>query len=96
MHTADETAYWSEDTLILSSGAGGKEPTSQCWRCKRCVFDPWVRKIPLEKEMAIRSSVLAWEIPCMDRGAWWGTVLGVTESDVTEERNNKGRDAGSV
>ena len=63
MHTADETAYWSEDTLILSSGAGGKEPTSQCWRCKRCVFDPWVRKIPLEKEMATHSVILAWRIP---------------------------------
>ena len=24
-------------------------------------FDPWVRKIPLEKEMATHSSILAWE-----------------------------------
>ena len=24
----------------------GKEPACQCRRCKRCEFDPWVRKIP--------------------------------------------------
>ena len=27
-------------------GAGGKEPTCQCRRHKRCGLDPWVRKIP--------------------------------------------------
>ena len=26
-------------------------------------FDPWVRKIPLEKRMATHSSILAWRIP---------------------------------
>ena len=26
-------------------------------------FDPWVRKLPLEKEMATHSSILAWRIP---------------------------------
>jgi len=28
---------------------------------RRCGFDPWVRKIPLEKEMAY-SRILSWEI----------------------------------
>ena len=42
-------------------------------------LDPWVRKIPLEKEMATHSSILAWENP-MDRGAWWTTVHEVTKS----------------
>ena len=28
-----------------------------------CRFDPWVRKIPLEKEMVAHSSILAWKIP---------------------------------
>ena len=36
-----------------------QEPT---WQCRRCRFDPWVRKTPLEKEMASQSSILAWEI----------------------------------
>ena len=26
-------------------------------------FDPWVGKIPLEKEMATHSNMLTWEIP---------------------------------
>ena len=34
---------------------------------------------PLEKGMAIHSSILAWRIP-MDRGAWWATVHRVAKS----------------
>ena len=34
--------------------------------------------------MAIHSSILAWRI-LIDRGAWWATFHGVTESDVTEQ-----------
>ena len=34
------------------------------------------------KEMVTHSSILAWEIP-WTRGAWWATVHGVTESDIT-------------
>ena len=37
-------------------------PTNQCGRCKRQGFDPWIAKIPLEKEMAARSRILAWSI----------------------------------
>ena len=37
---------------------------------------------PLEEETATHSSFLAWRTP-MDRGAWWATVRGVTELDVT-------------
>ena len=35
----------------------------QCRRHKRHEFNPWVRKIPLEKEMATHSTVVAWRIP---------------------------------
>ena len=38
----------------------GKESTCQC---RRHGFNPWVRKLPLEKEMATHASTLAWEIP---------------------------------
>ena len=41
------------------------------------------QEVPLEKEMATHSSILAWENP-IDRGAWHATVYGVTkESDMT-------------
>ena len=33
--------------------------------------------------MATHFSIFAWRIP-VDRGAWWATVHGVTESDKTE------------
>ena len=39
------------------------------------------REDPLEEGMATLSSILAWRIP-MDRGAWWATVHGVTESQA--------------
>jgi len=38
---------------------------------------------PLKEGMATHPSILAWRIP-MNRGAWWATVHGVTESDMTE------------
>ena len=45
----------------LSWWLSGKESSHQCRRCR---FNAQVRKIedPLEKEMAIHSSILAWEI----------------------------------
>ena len=39
-------------------------------QCRRPRFNPWVRKIPLEKEMATHSNTLAWKIPWTDGGAW--------------------------
>ena len=34
-----------------------------CLPSRRHMFDRWVRKDPLEKEMAAHSSILVWEIP---------------------------------
>ena len=43
--------------------------------------ETWVRSLgqedPLEKEMATCSSVFAWRIPCMDKGARQAIVHGV-------------------
>ena len=40
-------------------------------------WETWVQSLswedPLEEEMAVHSSILAWRIP-MDRGSWWVTV----------------------
>ena len=41
----------------------GREPACQCRRHKRRGFNPSVRKIPLEEEMATHSNILAWKIP---------------------------------
>ena len=45
--------------------------------------ETWVQSLgqedPLEEEMATHSSILAWRIP-MDRGSWWVTARGVSES----------------
>ena len=48
--------------------------------------ETWVRYLgredPLEKKIAAHSSILAWKNP-MDSGAWWATVHGVSELDMT-------------
>ena len=49
--------------------------------------ETWVQSLgwedPLEEGMATDSSILAWRI-FMDKGAWWATIHGVSESDMTE------------
>ena len=55
--------------LRLPKQLSAKESTYQCRRYKRWGFDPWVRDVSLEKEMATHSSILAWRIP-MDREAY--------------------------
>ena len=47
---------------LVTQMVDGKE--SACYRRPR--FDPWVEKIPLEKEMATYSSVLAWRSPWLE------------------------------
>ena len=87
--TSNETVNSTENGMKMylplgfPAGACGKEPARQCRRCKRHGLDPWVGKIPLEKEMVTYSSSLAWRIP-MDRGAWWATGHRVIESDTTK------------
>ena len=44
----------------LPDGSDGKESACQCRRHR---FNPWVRKIPREKEMATHSSILPYRIP---------------------------------
>ena len=48
------------------------------------IQETWVRPLgqedPLEKEMAITSSVLAWEIPW--KGGQWARVHGVAKSQT--------------
>ena len=48
-------------------------------------FDPWVgQEDPLEKEMAIHSSILAWKIPGTEEPGGLQSV-GHKEQDMTEQ-----------
>ena len=60
------------------SGTSGKESACQCMRHKRSRLDPWVGKIPWRRKCK-PLQYSCWENPT-DRGAWWATVHGVTES----------------
>ena len=64
-------------------GASGKEPTCRCKRLKRRQFNPWVRKILLEQEMPIHSSILAWKILGTEEPGELQS-MGDKESDTTE------------
>ena len=37
------TEFQAASSRDFPSGSDGKE---SAWQCRRCVFDPWVRKIP--------------------------------------------------
>ena len=47
------------------------------------MWETWVQSLgwedPLEEGMATHFGILAWRT-CMDRGAWWATVHGVSKS----------------
>ena len=61
--------------------------------------ETWVPSLgwedPLEEGMATHSSILAWRI-CMDGGAWWAVVRGVSESDTTEQLSTAHLKTGQV
>ena len=63
--------------IICPWWLSGKESAYQCRRHK---FNPWVVKIPLEKEMATHSNILAGKSHA--RGAWQATIHGVTKSQT--------------
>ena len=61
-----------------------KNPPANAGRRKRCGFNPWVRDWRPPRgghDKPLQDSCL--ENP-MDRGAWWATVPGVSESVTTE------------
>ena len=60
--------------MLLPSWCSSKESAGQC----RCGFNPWVRKIPLEKKMAAHSNILTGKIPWTENLA--GYSPGVEKS----------------
>ena len=72
--------------LVVQSGKKKNLPAMQ---------DTWVRslgqKVPLEKEMATYSSILAWRIPwTKEAGRLWSIAL--QELDITERLNHQAMD----
>ena len=54
---------WTDPKRSQPLGFLGGSDGSVCLQCGRPSFSPWVGKIPPEKDMATRFSILAWRIP---------------------------------
>ena len=65
-------------------------------RCRRCGFDPWVRKIPLEEEMATPSSILAREVTQREEPGSLASPFGHKESDTTEHAGSGQGEASGI
>ena len=57
-----------------------------CLQCRRCRFDPWVRKIPWRRAWQPTPVFLPGE--SMNRRAWQATVHGVSKSCIPLNRLN--------
>ena len=74
-------------TGYLLPWLSGKEPACQC---RRRGFNPWVQKIPLEKEMATHSNILDWEIPwTREPGGLQSIGLERIRHNLVAEQQNK-------
>ena len=84
--------------LPFTTAQGQQTGFAVHWKClkesacqrRRCEFYPWVREIPLEKEMATHSRVLAWEIPwTKERGRLRSTGPQRVRHDLVTENNEQ-------
>ena len=72
-------------TVGFPGGTSGKEPACQCRRQRKHGFDPWVRKIPLEEDVATHFSILAWRIPWTEEPGW---LLSIRSQRVKQDWSN--------
>ena len=49
--------------LLMSFQAAQLSSKESTCQCRRCEFNPWVRKIPWRRKWKTHSSILVWEIP---------------------------------
>ena len=61
--------YLCIPVMGLPRRCSGKKAACQCRRCR---FNPWVRKMSLDEEVATHSSMLAWKVPWTEEpGRLW-------------------------
>ena len=88
-------SYYERQMLLLiirlwitrwdfSCGSAGKEPTCQSRRCKRCGFDPWVRRIPWNRKWQLTPVFLPGKF-LGQRSLGGYSPWGCKESDMTEQ-----------
>ena len=79
-----ENIHWRRDRLptpVFLGFPGGSEGEESLLQSGTLGFGSVGWEDSLEEGMTTHSSILAWRIP-IDRGAWWATVHGVTESQT--------------
>ena len=74
-------------TRICASlgGASGREPACRCWRLKRRMLNPWVRKIPWRRKWQPTPVFLPGEIPWTEEP---GGLQSMGLHRVGHDRNN--------
>ena len=83
--------------LGLPRWLSGKEPTCQCRRCKRCGFDPWIRKIPWRKKCLPTPVLLPGKSHGQKRleatvhgvASCWGGGRGRAKAHIAEGRGDR-------
>ena len=60
----------------------GEELSFQCWRCKRCKFNPWVRKMPRKRAGQPTPVFLSGE--SHGQSVVGNSPRGLKESDTTD------------
>ena len=86
LNPSDTLPYFTDSHKHLMGfpgGASGKESSCQCRRFKKFRFESWVRKIPLEEEMASHSSILTWKISWTEEPGQLQS-RGLQRQDTTE------------
>ena len=68
------------NSMSFPDGSGSKECHLQCWRHRRCGFDPGVRKIPCRRKLQ-PTPVSCLKNP-MDRVAQWATAHKVEKIQI--------------
>ena len=77
-----------EQRRVFPCDASGKDPDSQCRRCMRHGFDPWVWTIPWRRHG--NPLQYSWLEKPIDGGAWQGTVHRVAQSQTWLKRQHPG------